>query len=165
MTISIRSLSPEDWPLVQEIYQKGIETGNATYETQAPPVEIMKSKYLPAPQLVAEANGTVVGWGMLSAVSQRAVYTGVAEVSIYVDDSHKGQGMGKALLRQLVCESERLVFWTLQSSIFPENRASLTIHEQCGFRQVGYRERLAKRHGVWRDVILLERRSTVTGFN
>lgn len=158
-----RSLIPSDWPSVSVIYQQGIDTGDATFETQAPTLDELATKYLAAPQLIAEENSQIIGWAMLSQVSVRKVYAGVAEVSIYVALLHQGKGVGKALLKKLVAESEQSGIWTLQAGIFPENEASVSIHVQCGFRQVGYREKLAKRNGVWRDVLLLERRSVQTG--
>lgn len=159
----IRPLIFSDWPLVQAIYQQGIDTGQATFETKAPSVEEMAAKYLPQARLVAEINGQVVGWAMLTAVSGRCVYAGVAEVSVYVASSERGQGIGRQLLAQLIDASEQLNYWTLQASIFPENRASLRIHEQSGFRPIGIRQKIGKQHGVWRDVLLLERRSQLVG--
>lgn len=161
----IRPLAASDWPAIREIYQLGIDTGNATYETQSPEVDALKVKFLTDPQLVAEENGIVIGWAMLSAVSSRCVYGGVAETSIYIHPEFHGRGVGKALLSTLVPLSEKLGFWTLQAQIFPENKASVTLHERHGFRQVGYREKLGKRNGVWRDVVFLERRSSVVGLD
>lgn len=163
MAFTIRPLDVPDWPMVQKIYQQGIDTGEATYETQAPEADVLRTKFLAAPQLVAEANGQVIGWAMLTAVSSRCVYGGVAETSIYIHSGYRGMGVGRALLAALVPLSEQQGFWTLQAQIFPENKASVAVHEQTGFRQVGYREKLGKRDGIWRDVLLLERRSAVTG--
>ncbi|SKC03752.1 GNAT family N-acetyltransferase [Dyadobacter psychrophilus] len=163
MAYTIRALIASDWPAIKEIYQLGIDTGDATYETQAPETEVLKSKFLADPQLVAENNGQVIGWAMLSAVSSRCVYGGVAETSIYVNPEHHGLGVGRALLSALVLMSEKLGFWTLQAQIFPENKPSIALHKQQGFREVGYRERLGKRNGIWRDVLFLERRSAVVG--
>lgn len=163
MAFTIRPLVASDWPQVKPIYQLGIDTGDATYETAAPEVDALKVKFLAEPQLVAEQNGQVVGWAFLSAVSSRCVYGGVAETSIYIHPEFHGRGIGRALLSALVPLSEKLGFWTLQAQIFPENKASLALHEQQGFRKVGYREKLGIRNGIWRDVIFLERRSSVVG--
>lgn len=163
MALNIRPLVASDWPQVKQIYQMGIDTGDATYETQAPEVDGLKAKFLAQPQLVAEENGQVIGWAFLSAVSGRRVYGGVAETSIYIDPEFHGRGVGRTLLSDLVSLSVKLGFWTLQAQIFPENKASIALHERHGFRQVGYREKLGKRNGIWRDVILLERRSSVVG--
>ncbi|MBO9616944.1 MAG: N-acetyltransferase [Dyadobacter sp.] len=163
MAITLRPLIVSDWPAVREIYQLGIDTGDATYETQAPEIDVLKTKFLAEPCLVAEDDGHVAGWAMLSAVSSRCVYGGVAETSIYVHQAHHGKGIGSALLAELVRLSEKHGFWTLQAQIFPENRASIALHLRHGFRQVGYREKLGKHNGVWRDVLFLERRSKVVG--
>lgn len=163
MSFTIRSLIVSDWPVVKEIYQLGIDTGDATYETIAPEAEALAMKFLPEPQLVAEDNGQLIGWAMLSAVSSRCVYGGVAETSIYIHSGYQGRGVGRALLSALVPLSEKLGFWTLQAQIFPENKASIALHERHGFRQVGYREKLGKRNGIWRDVLFWERRSQIVG--
>lgn len=163
MAFIIRTLIASDWPAIKEIYQLGIDTGDATYETQAPEAEALKGKFLDEPQLLADDNGQVIGWAMLSAVSSRCVYGGVAETSIYVHSGYHGRGVGRALLSSLVPLSEKLGFWTLQAQIFPENKASVAVHEQQGFRRIGYREKLGKRNGIWRDVLFLERRSLVAG--
>jgi L-amino acid N-acyltransferase YncA len=160
MAFTIRPLTEADWPLIKQIYQLGIDTGDATYETQAPEVDTLKTKFLAESQLVAEENGQVIGWAFLSAVSNRCVYGGVAETSIYVHPDFHGRGIGRALLSELVPLSEKLGLWTLQAQIFPENKASIALHERRGFRKVGYREKLGKHNGIWRDVILLERRSS-----
>jgi len=163
MAFTIRPLVASDWPQVKQIYQLGIDTGDATYETQAPEVDVLKAKFLAEPQLVAEENGQVIGWAFLSAVSSRCVYGGVAETSIYIHPEFHWRGIGRALLSNLVPLSEKLGFWTLQAQIFPENKASIALHERHGFRKVGYREKLGKRNGIWRDVIFLERRSSTVG--
>ncbi|WP_018621615.1 GNAT family N-acetyltransferase [Spirosoma luteum] len=161
--MTIRTARPEDWPALVLIYQQGIDTGQATFETQAPPPDEMAIKYLPAPQLVAEQNGAVIGYALLSAVSGRCVYGGVAEVSVYVGATARGQGIGGQLLDRLITDSETLGFWTLQAGIFTENTASVALHHRHGFRTIGYREKLGQHNGVWRDVLLLERRSLVVG--
>ena len=159
----IRPLEPRDWPSVRFIYMEGIATGNATFESGAPEWEEWDSKHLADARLVAEADGAVVGWAVLSPVSSRKVYSGVAELSVYIAAAMRGRGVGKALLTVLVPESEAKGFWTLRSGIFPENQASLALHRQFGFRIMGTQERIGKMGDRWRDVVLLERRSTVVG--
>lgn len=161
--VQIRSLRAEDWESVRHIYAEGISTGHATLETRAPSWEDWDYGHAPAPRLVAQVGSEVVGWAALSMVSSRAVYRGVAEVSVYVSASSRGQGVGRALLDALVAASEGLGYWTLQASVFPENAASLALHRRSGFREVGRRERIGLRDGLWRDTILLERRSQVVG--
>lgn len=152
-------MSERNWEAVRRIYREGIDTGNATFETEAPEWERWDSAHLPRCRLVACEAGAVMGWAALSPVSTRRVYRGVAEVSVYVAESARGRGVGLALLEALVAESEQQGIWTLQAGIFPENTASLELHRKCGFRVVGERERIGKLGGVWRDVLLLERRS------
>jgi L-amino acid N-acyltransferase YncA len=161
--LKIRPMLPPDWSSVRTIYQEGIDTGNATFEKEAPDWEHWDSAHLRDGRLVAERGETVVGWAALAPVSGRCVYSGVAEVSVYVAASARGQGVGEALLGSLVKESEARGFWTLQTGIFPENKASLALHQKCGFRIIGQRKRLGKMGDRWRDVMLLERRSTVVG--
>jgi L-amino acid N-acyltransferase YncA len=163
MNYLIEKMLAEDWSKVRAIYLEGIETGNATFESDAPDWSKWDNSHLRECRLVARVDGKVVGWAALSPVSDRCVYAGVAEVSIYVASHARGQGIGKGLLRRLVEESERTGIWTLQAGIFPENRASITLHETLGFRIVGVRERLGQMNGIWRDVTLLERRSKTTG--
>jgi len=153
-------MQPADWPSVAAIYGEGIATGIATFETVVPAYDAWDAAHLRGHRLVAVSRGSVVGWAALSAVSQREVYRGVAEDTIYVAESARGHGIGKALLRALASASERAGIWTLQAAIFPENAMSIALHERCGFRVVGTRERLGKLDGAWRDVILMERRST-----
>ncbi len=149
---------------VKEIYELGIVTGNATFETSAPSWEVWDKSHLAASRFVAiDENEKIVGWAALTAVSGRCVYAGVAEVSVYVHSYARGKGVGKKLLEELICESEKENLWTLQAGIFPENIASIKLHEQCGFRQIGYREKIGKMKNVWRDTLLLERRSKVVG--
>lgn len=160
----ITSMTKEHWPDVAEIYRQGIETGIATFETEVPEWEQWDTSHLPYGRLVAEDDtGRTVGWAGLSPVSNRCVYGGVAEVSVYVAGDFRGRGVGTTLLRALVAESEDNGIWTLQAGIFSENRASIRLHEKCGFRRVGRREKLGKLHGEWKDVMLLERRSEVVG--
>lgn len=162
-TVEVRRFQQSDWPAVQEIYQQGIDTGHATFQTRAKEWAEWDSSTLKECRLVAVMGEQVVGWAALSPVSNRPVYAGVAEVSIYVAPAHQGRGIGRRLLTALVMESERAGFWTLQAGIFPENRASLGLHQKCGFRVVGVRHRLGQMHGLWRDVVLLERRSQNVG--
>ncbi len=161
--MEIDELLASDWPAVRRIYEEGIATGNATFETHSPGWEDWDRAHRPAPRLVARGDGRVLGWAALSSVSARRVYAGVAEVSVYVGESARGRGAGRALLEELIARSERLGIWTLQAGIFPENLASIALHERCGFRVVGRRERIARLHDLWRDVLLLERRSPVVG--
>ncbi len=163
MNFTIAKMEDKDWPQVREIYREGIATGNATFETTLPEWEKWDKAHLSDRRLAAITEGKVIGWAALSPVSERCVYAGVAEVSIYVAGSERGRGVGHALLRRLIEESERAGIWTLQAGIFPENKASIVLHERAGFRQVGTRERLGQMHGVWRDVVLMERRSKVVG--
>jgi phosphinothricin acetyltransferase len=160
----IDAMQPADWEAVRAIYLQGIATGNATFEQNAPEWAAWDAGHLPAPRLIARArDGAVLGWAALSPVSGRCVYAGVAEVSVYIAERARGQGVGSALLQRLVDESEAAGIWTLQAGIFPENTASVALHHRCGFRTVGRRERMGQMHGVWRDVLLLERRSAVAG--
>lgn len=153
-------MRPEDWPAVRTIYLDGIAGGNATFETDAPPWETWDAKHLAIPRLVFR-DVDVLGWAALTHVSARACYAGVCEVSVYVAGSARGRGIGGRLLRELVVRSEANGIWMLQASIFPENEASVHIHLNEGFRVVGRRERIAQLRGVWRDTLLLERRSTL----
>ncbi len=159
----IEPMVPEDWAEVSRIYREGIATGNATFETQAPLWERWDAAHRPKPRLVARGAGELLGWAALSPVSARAVYAGVAEVSVYVAASARGGGVGRALLEELVRLSEQDGIWTLQAGIFPENEASIALHRRSGFRIVGVRKRLGLLAGVWRDVVLLERRSDTVG--
>ena len=163
MEYRIESMHPDDWPQVSSIYQEGIETGQATFETEAPDWERWDSGHLPQGRLVVRSGGRILGWAALSPVSRRRVYAGVAEVSVYLTAGARGLGLGRALLAALIEQSEAHGIWTLQASIFPENRASLSLHLKHGFREVGRRERIARHHGLWRDTVVLERRSSVVG--
>ncbi len=161
--VAILAMEPPYWPDVRTIYEDGIATGNATFETSVPDWESWNAKHLEAGRLVARRDGQILGWAALSPVSSRCVYSGVAEVSIYVAASARGQGVGKILLQATVAASEGAGIWTLQAGIFPENLSSIALHKSCGFREVGVRMRLGKLAGVWRDVTLLERRSSIVG--
>jgi L-amino acid N-acyltransferase YncA len=147
-----------DWLEVAEIYRQGIEDGQATFEVDVPSWEEWDAEHLPQ-RLVARAAGHVVGWAALAPASDRCAYRGVAWDSVYVHREARGQGIGRRLLGRLVRDAEEAGIWTLQAGIFPENRASLVLHERCGFRIVGVRERLGRLRGAWRDVVLMERRS------
>ncbi len=158
--VAISAMSPDDWEAVHTIYRAGIETGQATFETTIPSWMEWDASKRPDCRLVARFGDQVVGWAALNPVSKREVYAGVAEVSIYVADPARGQGVGRLLLRALIEAAEKAGIWTLQASIFPENEASIGLFLACGFRIVGYREHIGKHHGVWRDTILMEKRST-----
>jgi L-amino acid N-acyltransferase YncA len=160
--VIVRDLRPEDWPAVRAIYEDGIRSGNATFETETPSWEAWDAAHTD-PRLVAEHDGAVVGWAALSSYSSRCCYRGVGEVSVYVGEAARGAGVGRLLLEQLVERSERDGYWTLTAGVFPENEASLHLHRACGFREIGVHERLGELDGVWRDVVWLERRSTVVG--
>jgi len=153
----------EDWGAVEAIYREGIATGNATFETETPSWEQWDARHLQIARLVVRDEEGVCGWGALSPVSMRRVYAGVAEVSVYVAERARGRGFGKVLLEGLIRESERHGIWTLQAGIFLENAASVRLHAACGFRAVGRRERVGMLRGVWRDTVLMERRSAVVG--
>ncbi len=161
--LQIERMAVTDWDAVKAIYLEGIATGNATFETAVPNWDQWDAAHLRFARLVARDENNLLGWAALSPVSQRCVYGGVAEVSVYVAAASRGRGIGRKLLERLITESEQNGIWTLQAGIFPENTGSLAIHQHCGFREVGRRERIGKMNGVWRDTILLERRSPVVG--
>jgi len=151
----------EDWPEVAAIYAEGIASGTATFETAVPPYAAWDAAHLPDHRLVAREGDAVIGWAALSPYSERAVYRGVAEDTIYVAARARGRGIGLGLLSRLIESAESAGIWTLQAAMFPENAASIALHGRCGFRAVGTRERLARLHGVWRDVLMMERRSAL----
>jgi len=158
--VAVRAMEPGDWPAVRTIYEAGIASGNATFEATAPAWDDWDRSHLADHRLVAtDAVGRVVGWAALSPVSDRCAYVGVAENSVYVDPAHQRRGIGSLLLQALITQAEDAGFWTIQTGIFPENIASLTVHQRAGFRVVGRRERIGQLAGVWRDTIFLERRS------
>ena len=161
MQYSIIAMSPADWEQVRCIYLEGIKTGVATFELEAPDWEKWDASHLEQCRLVAKAGEAVRGWAALSLVSTRRVYAGVAEVSLYVSENFRGQGIGQALLEALIAKSEEHGIWTLQAGILIDNVSSRALHERCGFREVGRRERIGRLGGLWRDVVLLERRSRV----
>lgn len=155
----IRPLRAADWPAVLRIYQEGIETGNATFETAPPARDELEARWLPGHRWVAEVDGEVAGWATAVLASARDCYAGVAETSVYVAEQARGRGVGLALVRHQVAEADAAGLWMLQTMIFPENRTSLRLHRSVGFRTVGVRERIAQLDGRWRDTVLLERRS------
>ena len=163
MSTLIKKMTPNDWPAVAAIYAEGIRTGNATFQTDVPSWEDWDKAHITNSRLVAIKKDAVTGWAAITLVSGRCVYAGVAEVSVYVGEAFRGQGIGLSLLEQLVIESEANRFWTLQAGIFPENIGSIRIHEKCGFKVLGRRKRIGQMGGIWRDTILLERRSEVVG--
>ena len=156
---AIRDLRPGDWPEVSRIYAAGIATRNATFEIAVPEWAQWDAGHLPDHRFVATDGKRILGWAALTGYSDRCCYAGVADLSVYVDPAAQGRGVGRALLEQLIESAEGAGIWTLQAGIFPENEASLALHRRCGFRQVGTRERIGQLDGVWRDVLLLERRS------
>ena len=160
-SVVLRPLEPDDWPAVADIYWDGMRDGLATFETEVPAWEGWDAAHLRDHRLAADVLGEVVGWAALSPASSRPCYRGVAEDSVYVARSARGLGIGRRLLEALIAGAEAVGIWTIQTSIFPENRASLVLHERCGFRVVGRRERLGRMAGEWCDVLLLERRSRV----
>lgn len=157
--MELRRLTEADWPAVARIYEAGIATGMATFEPEVPSYPSWDAAHHNELRLVACREGHLLGWAAASPVSDRCCYGGVVEESVYVDPSEKGRGVGHSLLETLLVRSEQLGIWTVQAGIFPENAASLALHQSCGFRLVGRRERLGQLAGVWRDVLLLERRS------
>lgn len=186
-SMEIEYLLPEHWPVVKAIYEAGLATGNASFQTSAPPWEEWDNAHLTHSRLVAVdrdggvgsgvaadgrvsdagaagvRGGVIAGWAALTPVSGRCVYAGVAEVSVYIDTRYRGKGIGKLLLQALIGESEAHGIWTLQAGIFPENVASIRLHADAGFRQVGIREKIGKMRDRWRDTVLLERRSASVG--
>lgn len=163
MRVDIISMCPEHWAAVREIYAEGIATGNATFETDLPDWSQWDAAHARHCRLIACDGEAIAGWAALSPVSRREVYAGVAEVSVYVAERARAKGIGRALLESLIEQSEKHGIWTLQAGIFPENIASVALHKSCGFREVGVRRRLGQLAGVWRDVLLLERRSSHVG--
>jgi phosphinothricin acetyltransferase len=160
-TLSVEQMRAEHWPAVERIYAEGLATGNASFETETPSWEGFQAGHLGGHLLVALEAGAVVGWAVLSPISDRCAYQGVAEDSVYVAEPARGRGVGRALLTQLTRRAESAGIWTVQAGIFPENTASIALHHACGFRTVGRRERLGQREGIWRDVLLLERRGSI----
>jgi L-amino acid N-acyltransferase YncA len=163
MDFAVRQMMVRDWAAVREIYGEGIATGKATFEIALPEWQKWDSAHRPDCRLIAECGSRAIGWAALVPISMRRVYSGVAEVSVYVAESARKNGVGRALLKTLIDESERCGIWTLQAGIFPENHASLALHKSLGFREVGVRRRIGQLRNVWKDVLLLERRSSIAG--
>jgi L-amino acid N-acyltransferase YncA/DNA-binding transcriptional ArsR family regulator len=161
--VAIRALEERDWNAVRRIYAEGIATGNATFETETPSRRALEAKWLPEHCWVAEIDREIAGWAAITPVSTRECYAGVGESSVYVGENLRGRGVGKALLHRQVTAADTAGLWTLQTSIFPENRASIGLHHSAGYRTLAVRERIAQHHGTWRDTVLLERRSPTTG--
>ena len=161
--ISLIPMQPEHAGAVLEIYGHGIASGMATFETTVPGWDTFNLKYLPHSRIIAIDENAPVGWAALTPVSAREVYKGVAEVSVYVHQQHQRKGIGRLLLEELINTSEQNGIWSLLSVIHEENRASIHLHEQCGFRYIGYRERIAQLNGVWRTTVMLEKRSKIAG--
>jgi L-amino acid N-acyltransferase YncA len=159
--VVIRPLAADDWDAVRRIFAEGIATGDATFETEVPAREALEGKWLAGHRWVAELDGAVAGWTAMTATSARECYAGVAETSVYVAELARGRGVGRALVTRQVERADAAGLWTLQTSIFPENVASIALHHGAGYRTVGVRERIARHHGCWRDTVLLERRSPV----
>lgn len=156
-------ITEDNYSSVARIYLDGIATGNATFETTVPTFEDWDKDHLPFGRIIAEQNQNIIGWAALSKVSNRKAYCGVAEVSIYLAPYFQGKGFGTKILNELISISETNQIWSLYCGIMSDNRASLSLHKKCGFREIGYREKIAQLHGVWRDNIIMERRSKIVG--
>ena len=163
--ITIRAMLATDWNAVSEIYVEGISTGIATFETCAPTYEAWDAAHMNNCRFVAESNGEILGWVALSPVSNRCVYGGVAEISVYIAGNYRGKGLGKLLLEHVIIASEKEGLGSLQSGVFPTNYGSIKVHEATGFRMIGKRERIGKLHGKWVDNVLFERRSKIVGID
>ncbi|GIO27257.1 GNAT family N-acetyltransferase [Ornithinibacillus bavariensis] len=161
--VFVQQMKKKDWSCVKEIYRQGIETGNATFDTEPPSWEEWDNGHLEGCRLVACYGEQVIGWAALSQSAHKEAYRGVAEVSIYVSANSSGKGVGSLLLKELIIASEEEGLWTLQALIFPENTASMSLHIRNGFEIVGTRKRVGKLNNKWRDVVLLERRSSIVG--
>ena len=161
--VIIEEMKNDSWETVRRIYNDGIATKNATFQTEAPEWEAWDQAHRKDCRLIARIGNQVAGWAALSYVSNRCVYAGVAEVSIYIDSAFRGMGVGDQLMKQLIAASEKQGIWTLQAGIFPENKASIALHQKNGFKILGIREKIGKLENVWRDTVLLERRSIVAG--
>lgn len=160
----IDRMKPSDWDQVKKIYLDGVKTGLATFQTGAPEWNEWDQGHIKSCRIVARSGDSILGWAALSPTSSRCCYKGIGEVSIYINETCKGKGIGTALIQHLISESENNGFWTLQSAITKENAASLALHKKCGFREIGFREKIAQMpDGTWHDVVLVERRSYVIG--
>lgn len=158
-------ITEEHFSAIAEIYQQGIDTGFATFETSVPSWEIWNESKLPHSRFLAMENNVTLGWIALSKISSRCVYEGVAELSVYVSANHRKKGVGKFLLENLIKDSENHGIWTLQSGMFTENEATIALHQSLGFRIIGYREKIGKLNGVWKDNLIMERRSKIVGID
>jgi len=165
MELEIKKMKDEDWFDVARIYKLGMDTGLATFETEVPTWNKWNNSHLKKSRLTARIDNQIVGWAALSPVSSRCVYGGVAEVSVYIDTKYSGRGIGTKLLKKLIVESEAEGLWTLQAGIFPQNKASIALHEKNGFRQIGYREKIGNLKGKWFDNVIMERRSKIIGID
>ena len=163
--LQISEMTSGHWADVSRIYLEGILTGQATFQTESPAWEAWDHGHTPDCRLIGAEGDDILGWAALTPISGRCVYAGVAEVSVYISEMARGQGVGTALLKALIDASEASGYWTLQASIFPENRASIRLHQTAGFRIAGHRERIGQMNGVWRDTLILERRSKIIGIN
>lgn len=161
--MEVINIEAHHYPEISRIYLEGIATGNATFQTIAPSWDDWDKSHLKECRIILVDDMKIMGWAALTPVSSRCVYAGVSEVSVYVDALQRGKGIGKKLLKELIMQSEASGIWTLQSGIFPENKSSIRIHEECGFRIIGYREKIGNMKGIWRDNIIMERRSKVIG--
>ncbi|SHG72171.1 GNAT family N-acetyltransferase [Flagellimonas flava] len=161
----VRKMTSTDWAQVSNIYAEGIATGFATFEQDVPDYDQWDQAHIKSCRLVVEDEGCILGWAALSPVSSRCVYGGVAEVSVYVGAKSRGKGVGQLIMKELIAQSEDAGFWTIQSGIFPENEASISLHKKVGFRYIGKRERVGKIHGLWKDNLLFEKRSKAIGIN
>ncbi|MDD7967752.1 helix-turn-helix domain-containing GNAT family N-acetyltransferase [Actinomycetospora lemnae] len=156
--VTVRAMEPNDWDAVLRIYAEGIATGDATFDTEVPDADTLDATWLPDHRWVAEIDGQVVGWAAAGPTSTRPVYSGVAETSVYVGEAHRRRGVGRALIHRQVTAADAAGLWTLQATIFTENRAAIALHHSAGYRTLGVRERIGQHHGVWRDIVFLERR-------
>lgn len=161
--MKIKNIESENFIQVAEIYRQGIATGMATFQNDVPAWDTWNGSHLLTCRIAAFEGTIMLGWAALTPVSGRYVYAGVAEVSIYIAENFRGKGIGNLLLDNLIAASERAGLWTLQSGIFPENNGSIRLHEKCGFRKIGYREKIGKKEGIWKDNIIMERRSKAVG--
>jgi L-amino acid N-acyltransferase YncA len=165
LNITLKHIEPQDWIAIARIYKFGIDTGIATFETQIPSWNEWDLSHMPSCRIAAWSHNHIVGWAALSPVSDRCVYGGVAEISVYVDPNHSKKGIGSKLLRRVILESEKEGIWTLQAGVFCENEASIRLHKKQGFREIGYREKIGKKNNTWHDNVLLERRSKTIGID
>lgn len=161
--MEIRTIDLENYKLVAEIYRQGVETGVATFQNDIPDWESWDKSHLSTCRIAVYEGDEMAGWAAITPVSSRCVYAGVGEVSIYVATAYRGKGVGEVLLNNLIAESEQVGLWTLQSGIFAENSRSIKLHEKCGFRQIGYREKIGQKNGIWKDNVIMERRSKSVG--